>query len=382
MSTLDPIISQIKSGNYSDKKQLTQYLLYGIKNGKIRLTQDDKTAVLECVYGEVNALLSGIPSAESYKVKDSLFDFEDVLLGLVMQICSSPDEIPEHILASINLLVETVDKERYVENAIDVLFKQDRIDKDDVVGLLSMVYECNDEYQKGRLYVGLIHYVREGGLSKLTEDAKTALSNYIASEMKRYISSDDLCDEIKDNLELIADVCKHFPSDAVINLLYELLKLGNNRINYFAVESLLVLSQRIPSEIIDALANDLLYADSTHNLLERHGKADLFPQELRDPVYLAKSDMVQWLAYPTELGKAPDKIEYIGKIKYLFKKEVFHVFKYCSDSDNLEDELKNQWLIGWSSNEGGTFSNFDKYSLFEKDTTEKTLKNIKKKLIG
>ena len=53
-----------------------------------------------------------------------------------------------------------------------------------------------------------------------------------------------------------------------------------------------------------------------------------------------------------------------------------------SDSDNLGDDLKNKWLIGWSSVEGGTFSNFDEYALFEKASVKKTLKNIKKKLLG
>ena len=92
--------------------------------------------------------------------------------------------------------------------------------------------------------------------------------------------------------------------------------------------------------------------------------------------------MVHWLVYPTELGKKPDAIEYIGKIKYFFKKEEYYVFKYMSDSENLGEELQNKWLIGWSNDDGGTFSNFDLLSDYEKGSVDKTLKNIKKKLIG
>ena len=47
----------------------------------------------------------------------------------------------------------------------------------------------------------------------------------------------------------------------------------------------------------------------------------------------------------------------------------------------LSEEQKNKWLIGWSSNEGGTFSNFDEYEKFDKGTPEKTVKYIKKKLL-
>ena len=101
----------------------------------------------------------------------------------------------------------------------------------------------------------------------------------------------------------------------------------------------------------------------------------LFPAELSTPEYLAKSDLVHWLTYPTELGKQPDQIEYLGKVK---KKEEYYIFRYISDSANLGDDRKNQWLIGWSNDEGGTFSNFNLYSDFEQKNNRKNLKEHKK----
>ena len=124
------------------------------------------------------------------------------------------------------------------------------------------------------------------------------------------------------------------------------------------------------------------YACLTYHTLEQHGLASRFPAEYTTEEYLAKSDLVRWLTYPTELGKVPDEIVYIGKIKQFFKKEVFHVFKFRSDSDTLDDSQKNKWLIGWSSNEGGTFSNFDEFAPYEGLPTEKALKLIKKNIIG
>lgn len=104
----------------------------------------------------------------------------------------------------------------------------------------------------------------------------------------------------------------------------------------------------------------------------------LFPKKYASPEYLAKSDMVHWLCYPTELGKAPDEIELFGTVEV--KKQPYYVFKYKSDSDNLSDELKNRWLVGWSSDDGGTFSHFTPLDECEKKTPEKTLKYIKKSL--
>ena len=148
------------------------------------------------------------------------------------------------------------------------------------------------------------------------------------------------------------------------------------------MESLLALNQEVPQNAIDALAGDLVHAQLIHSTLARFGKEALFPAGLNNPEYLAKSDLVHWLTYPTELGKAPDEIEYIGKITYLFKREVYHVFKYRSDSETLGDDLRGKWLIGWSSADGGTFSNFDEFKKFDLGNPDKTLKNIKKKLIG
>ena len=105
----------------------------------------------------------------------------------------------------------------------------------------------------------------------------------------------------------------------------------------------------------------------------------LFPAKYADKEYLAKSDLVHWLTYPTELGRVPDEIEFLGVVDK--KGEDYYVFRYTSQSDNLGDELKGRWLIGWANDEGGTFSNFKLYEEYEGKNLEKTLKNIKKKLL-
>jgi bacterioferritin (cytochrome b1) len=257
---------------------------------------------------------------------------------------------------------------------------QELIEEAAVSHLLSLVAQTDDEYQKGMLYTGLVHYKEE--ISKFSDDAKALIAAHLTAELKRYLNHEQFTADCINSLELIADVCRYFADSTIIELLQEVLKQGYNNINYYATDTLLSLGQNVPTETIVALANNLEYANLTYGLLIKFKKQDLFPKECSTPEYLAKSDMVHWLMYPTELGKEPDEIEYIGKITYLFKKEVYYVFKYRSNSDTLDDNLKNKWLIGWSSEDGGTFSNFDEYALYEKNTIDATLKNIKKKLIG
>ena len=383
MSSFDSIIATMKSEPYAVKKQLLEYtlrMIQSIQKSKKPLASEDKAALLNYAFSEVESFLLDIPNAASYKEKDLIFACEDLILGLIMHLCPTSAEIPQDFITRIQMLVETVKKERYIETSLDNLFKQELIGETEVSHLLSLVTSTDDEYQKGMLYTGLVHYKDE--ITKLSDGAKALITAYLTGEIKRYLNHDQFTADCVNNLELIADVCRYFADGTIIELLQKILKHGYNNINYYATDTLLSLGQNVPTEIIVALAQNLEYANLTYALLIKYSKQNLFPKECSTSEYLAKSDMVHWLMYPTELGKEPDEIEYIGKITYLFKKEVYYIFKYRSNSDTLDDNLKNKWLIGWSSEDGGTFSNFDEYTLYEKNTIDATLKNIKKKLIG
>ena len=194
--------------------------------------------------------------------------------------------------------------------------------------MLSLVNQTEDAYHRGMLYAGLVHYRKK--LSILSDDAKSLLADHIAAELNRYLAGAPLSPDSVNNLELIADVSCYFANDAVFHLLYRVLELGYNNVNFYLTSTLLALGADVPSEVIASLAQDLEYANLTYGKLKAYGKEQLFPQNCSSPEYLAKSDMVHWLMYPTELGQAPDEIEYIGKITYLFKMEVYHVFRYRS----------------------------------------------------
>jgi len=383
MSQFDSGLQFMRTGSYSEKKQLMDYLLHVIqtsqKSGK-PLEEDDRNAILEYACEEVPLLLQAISKAASYKEKDLLFTCAELLIGMLAGLTQSPSELPKETGKALGGLLRTMKEERYIENALDRIFKQEVIAAEDVRQLLSLVEQTQDVYQRGMLFRGLVHY-REA-CAGIPADAKALLAGHIAAEIKRYLAQAESQEDCMDNLELIADISRFFAYETVVGLLYDVLKLGNPGVSYYAVDTLLSLSKTVPAEAIETLAKSTAYANLTYASLTKNGKQYLFPDAYAAPEYLAKSDMVHWLMYPTELGKEPDEIEYIGKITYLFKKEVYYVFRYRSNSDTLDDNLKNKWLIGWSSENGGTFSNFDAYANFEKPTIRATLKNIKKKLIG
>lgn len=376
-----------KTDTYKDKAYMLLSVLLSHEQKQVSLKKDDMILLAAFAFSEVDALIDLIPKTKDYKLLDEIISYEDKLMGLLMLLKDNKLEITRENVVRIETLLKTVENARELESSLEKLFagqdddvfKLDKIEKKHIVGVLEVFRSQTSEYQKGKLYSGLLFFKEKFGM--LTAEAKETLTIYIYKELERYLkNADSLTDDQINNLEIAADVCKHFLSDKIIGLLKEIALLKYSNIKFYTVETLLEAKQAIEPNIFAELAADLSYADLTHSLLQKYGLLDLFPKEYIESKYLAKSNMVRWLIYPTELGKVPDAIELLGEIKS--GKRRHYIFKFKSDSDTLTDDLKNVWLVGWVSATGGTFSHFDKLSGFEGKNLKKTLKNIKKLQIG
>ena len=376
MSIVTQTIAVIRqTEKYSDKSKFLYLLVENLSTKKSKLSSADREAFSRFLFEDIDSLLRQIPEAQSYKEKDFLFEYESHLLHAVITCHPSADELSDEQKDRLETLVKLVDKERFLENMINEIFAQRKNDPENVSYMLAMTKLTQDEYHKGKLYQGLIHYQR--GIFKLPAESRELIGTHIQSEMKRYIEN-PLTTDIENNLELICDVCRYFGKDRFEELLKQVLWIGNTAVRFYAVATLLAFNCEIPQSIIHELSTDMEYATLTYALLKRYRKEKLFPAEYAYAEYLAQSDLIRWLTYPTELGKIPDEIEYIGRVR---KGGNYYIFRFRSDSENLEEELRGEWLIGWSGPHGSTFSNFDAYSNYEQESIEKTLKTIKKKLL-
>ena len=385
MSAFTNIINGAKNAEtLHDKSQLLTYLGRALSANRKKITPADKGELAAFALSELEEVPALLNKAENYREKDEIFGIMDSLMNLVMICYDSPAAMPRDKVEMIQRVIERCNKERFLENAIDEAFKGNPTEAD-MERILCMAAPLKDEFQKGQLWHGLLHY--KGQVNTLSNDAKAVLAKYAVSELNRFAEAHKegaLTEEMMGNLEFICDAagCLMFRAPVnpeLVGLIGDLFELKDGDISYYTLSTLLSVGEKVPDEVIVTLAKDIVHADQTYSLLERHSMTDCFPAELRDPAYLAKSDLVHWLTYPTELGREPDEIELLGVTKK--KGETFHVFRYKSDSDNLGDDLKGVWLIGWSGNDGGTFSNFDKYADYEKKTPEKTVKYIRRKLL-
>lgn len=379
MSTFDEILSSVADSEIEEKVKLTEYLV-AVLGGIKKLRPEDRDEIAEFVGGQVNYLLEKIPQVEEFREKDRYCAYGQRLTAIYPMLFHDSGDIPEEALGNAQELVRVMREAQPIDDTLDRIFDQDKIEEAYIDRLLSYARGASCEYEKGKLYSGLLEY--RDRLSGITGEAKNKLAAYFEEELDRYLHIENPDRDVIDSWEVAVDAAKYFPGEKTGEILTATLGAGHSCVSFFAVETLIALGAEIPRESILSLAADTEYAYLTHELLEEHGLLSLFPQEYGSPEYLAKSDMVHWLTYPTELGKVPDEIELIGKVKYFFGKDEYYVFRYRSDSENLGDELKGKWLIGWSSEGGETFSNFDPLEKYEKGSPEKTLKNIKKHAIG
>lgn len=378
MSQFDELFENVKnSDDYEQNARLMHFVGNVLKNARRTVSDKDAAEIKSFALGEMDKLTAKIPAAESYEKKDEMFFYEDALLMVFTLVAADKSAVDDADVQTVKRLVDTVSAERTLENAVNDMFERDGIDVADVNKVLEIVKPIKDEYRRGLLYNGLHEYCEK--IKSFTADAKSALAEYVADDMTRILDGGEIDKHKAAALEYAADVCKFFINDRIAAILERAISLGINRVNYYAVETLLEYGMAVSADTVKALAEDLSCAELTYRLLEKHGKTALFPAALATPEYLAKSDLVHWLCYPTELNKPPYEIELLGAIKV--KGELFHVFKYKTDSDNLSEDLRDVDLVGWSGNEGGTFSNFDPLSDFQKKTPQKTLKYIAKKLL-
>lgn len=383
MSYLEKLISSACNvKEYLHKLKFLSIIIAYVQSTDNRLPANQAECAKKFVIDELKALLPDVKSAiennTDFKKRDLMFSYKNGLVELFVRSNRGWENLTSEESDIIGEINRIVDKETLVENAVVKMFDHSIVVKSDVDTMIETLRDVTDTYRIGVMFTGLFHF-RDRFL-KFDRDAIVTLADYVVKQTDDLLAR-DVDDDVLVALEFVADICVYLPTDNVKSLLRRLLISPYNRPRFYALDSLLSLGEQVDNapEVVAELAQDVALAKQTYKMLKKHNRLELYPPEYADEEYLAKSDLIQWLLYPSELNKFPDKIERLGTIKV--KKEKYYIYKYQTDSENLPDDFKNQWLIGWSNENGGTFSVFAKLSDYEKSTPEKTLKNIANKLI-
>lgn len=102
----------------------------------------------------------------------------------------------------------------------------------------------------------------------------------------------------------------------------------------------------VSAQVIARIASDALCRQALYLSLRELGKLDRFPAEFATQSALAEADMVGWLAYPTELGSAPDEIELLTTVELPESddRSDLYVFRFRKHAPHWAAE--HGWMIG------------------------------------
>ncbi len=172
---------------------------------------------------------------------------------------------------------------------------------------------------------------------------------------------------------IIVDLFGYFNDARVVSELSSYLKVRDNKLKMFAVVSLIKLGQNVEPSVLEEVAADAESRKWLFDNLSSLDREQLYPDKFKTQEAFAESDLVNWLLYPTELGRKPDAIELMRVVEVDSKSEdgmvEFYVFRFKS---NHEDWSDKGWIAGVSgyfpvkhkpSTEAGgyTFSSFEKW---------------------
>ena len=171
-------------------------------------------------------------------------------------------------------------------------------------------------------------------------------------------------ESISMDLEIMIDVARYFHNTKTETFIQNCWKFSNENILLFLIMYNLDQEKPVEQKYFEKIAGNIEYAEKLYTYLEKNHLQNLFPEQYQNQEYIAKSNMVNWLLYPTELGEIPKEIELIDT--YEEEGEQFYIFQFTS---NLDTFKKNGKMIGVSGgypkqelptayNSGCTFSNF------------------------
>ena len=261
------------------------------------------------------------------------------------------------------LIESTCDKLAFITNLEDYpLFKAKF---ETLVNTLVRVYEFVDNGIANCMALIILNNDPEFSLfDNESKEKLTAATIRKLTDILNYIKNNgnNLNPIVYDDLEVIIDLACYLKNQEITKLIKEIENLINNsKIDIFIIKYNIINNQNPSIEKIEKLKKDEKNLISLYSILERLGVNNKYLNDVSQEM-IAKSEMIRWLCYPTELGSIPDKIELLGS--FTFNDTKCYAFAFSKDDFKIKGTLLGisggYPMDSISSNASGyTFSKFE-----------------------
>lgn len=184
-------------------------------------------------------------------------------------------------------------------------------------------------------------------------DATVQLYGPMRARMRKLEQPDDdewiWSDEYQDDrahATLLVDLVGYMEGRGVARALNDALASRDPRVQYFAVMAGIRQGQFPPPEVIESIAASPEMRNWLYDGLDSVGQGIRFPRRFATQEALAESNMVDWLIYPTELGRVPHEIELMETFDSDDGRERYYLFRFRTHEPHWAAE--KGWMAGLS----------------------------------
>ncbi|MDW3649955.1 MAG: hypothetical protein R8P61_22980 [Bacteroidia bacterium] len=293
--------------------------------------------------------------------------------------------LPAQKSHTISKLIEGIPTTDSLHKDINLLWGHFDIDKSQLLPFKKdLSKSMNQVLAKKSSPFNVFHFALELSNADLLKINKAADQHIIATQQRirevlkqdadyqQWIWDDSVYNDLRYQSGVLLDLMSHLKSKAsTVELLASYSHFQDTRLKFFALKSLLEKGIKVSPASFLSIAEADESRELLFELLETHEMLEQFPQKYKNQEALSRSDMVNWLVYPTELGRIPDEIELMEVISINYEdvgETEYYLWKFRSDTEAWKEE---GWMVGMSGpyvkkespstkSYGHTFSQFSK----------------------
>jgi hypothetical protein len=202
----------------------------------------------------------------------------------------------------------------------------------------------------------------------LDDNSKNIIINATKRKLQdiiNYLKTPNINPAVYETLEIIIDMACHLNNQEINNLIEELDKLpNNNQSNIFIIKYKLINQMPISNNKLLEIKKDNENISLLYSIMKELNVHNLYLNDITQE-QIAKSEMIRWLKYPTELGDIPDKIELLGE--FIFNNTKCYAYVFSKENFAIKGDLlgvSGGYPLDKISNKstGYTFSKFEPLS--------------------
>ena len=207
-----------------------------------------------------------------------------------------------------------------------------------LVNTLTTVYEHVDNGIAN--CVSLIIINNDPKFNYFDDDMKDRIINATKRKLKdilNYLKKQNINSLVDEDLEVIVDMSCYLNDKEISNIIDEIDHLGKNEnADIFIMKYKIINNMKISDKKLKMLKQDSERLWLLYSIMEELNINNVYLNDVSQES-IAKSNMIKWLKYTTELGGNPDKIELLGE--FIYNNTKCFAYKFSKNNFKISGDL-------------------------------------------